>query len=62
MKNLLTSFVLIMSTYAGFSQNTAVKILPNATSPGNSTIIGFSAGITSTGPTMFLLEKKQVNN
>lgn len=55
MKKLFLSSIFLMScAYVGFSQ-TAVKILPNATSPGNSVLIGIGAGTTSTADANVLI-------
>ncbi|MEA5459216.1 hypothetical protein VB796_09215 [Arcicella sp. LKC2W] len=55
MKKLFLSSIFFMScAYVGFSQ-TAVKILPNSTTPGNSVLIGIGAGTTSTGDANVLI-------
>jgi trimeric autotransporter adhesin len=56
MKNLfIVSIFSLFSMGIGNAQNTAVKIAPNATSPGNSVLIGTGAGTTSTGDANVLM-------
>lgn len=60
MTKLFLSFFLMSCAYVGFSQ-TAVKILPNSTTPGNSVLIGPGTGTSSTGSYNVLIGNKAGN-